>query len=299
MANYRSVIACGLKFLCVLLLAIQVEAAWSPATNQYSTMEVISPEPDLPAQVASVASQGEPDIGANWQGADRWMRGISWSGEAFFQSIGKGKSFFGSNLSDAGYFPVKIEFSTTTTSVCRTFRRDLGYASAGVGTFPGAAYDVTDPLNPRRLNLCFVEDAGQGAANLTWDPNSNSVGKREYLFVMASDYDGTGSTYNGFNIFSGASGMDIIYAWWPQLETGKTLLQTLLPDPPYVKPPASLFGSTPASVGCRPTRADQRLDLLLSYSCGRWRRDVCGPELRTVFLRPEYVVEHTVVGSLE
>lgn len=258
----KSVLSGVLLYVGFVMLAHSAAASWSPENNVFATEQSLSPEPDMPAKTVNAQSQGEPEIGANWQGADRWMRGISWSGEAFFSSIGKGKAFFGSNLSDAGYFPVKIEFSNVTTSVCRTFRRDLGYASSGVGTFPGAAYDVSDPLNPRRLNLCFVEDAGQGAANLTWDPNTNSVGKREYLFVMASNYDGTGATYNGFNIFTGASTMDIIYAWWPQLETGKTLLQTLpaqininvfyvknlhgIPDDNQLTLSWSYFGAAPA-----------------------------------------------------
>ncbi len=250
--------------LCTLVaLWSPAFAAWSPATNVVSPEVSLLPEPNLsPSLMVEPQTQTEPDIGANWQGADRWMRGINWSGEAFFGSIGKGKNFFGSNVSDAGYFPVKIEFSNTTTSVCRTFRRDLGYASSSVGTFPGAAYDVTDPMTPRRLNLCFVEDAGQGAVNLAWDPNGNSVGKREYLFVMTSDYDGDGSTYNGANPFSGAASMDVIYAWWPQLEAGKTLLQTLpaqininvfyvknlhaIPDGNQMLTSWSYFGANPA-----------------------------------------------------
>lgn len=186
---------------------------------------------DRTQSVQSVAPLDEPEVEAVWVGATRWMRGINWGGETFFGSWGKGINFFGSSLGNADYVPVRVEFSNSTTSLCRTFRRDLGYASSGVGAFPGAAYDVTDPMNPRRLNLCLVEDNTLGAANLTWDPSANAsspiFGKREYVAVMLSSYDGDGSTYNGFDFNDDAFAMDVLYSWWPLVEPGFTLLQVL------------------------------------------------------------------------
>lgn len=227
MARRRVAAMIAVIMILFCLAATASDTPWSVQDNGLAPSYSTADEPALASAAREIQSQQDPDIGANYQGADRWIRGVNWGGESFFFSIGKGKNFFGSNFPDADYFPVKIEFSNTTTSVCRTFRRDLGYASSFTGTFPGAAYDMTNPGTPRRLNICFVEDAGQGTVNLTWDPNSNSVGKREYLFIMASDYDGDGSTYNGVNIFNDAASLDCIYMWWPQLETGKTLLQTL------------------------------------------------------------------------
>ncbi|MCM2271547.1 MAG: choice-of-anchor B family protein [candidate division Zixibacteria bacterium] len=228
MSYLRTAASSAAIVMSLCLAGAPTVGAWSVVENGLNQSEMQSLEPALAVvSAAEPQTQTEPDISAVWQGADRWMRGINWGGETFFNSIGKGKNFFGSNVADNSYFPVVLEFSNTTTSQCRTFRRDLGYASSGVGTFPGAAYDMTDPGTPRRLNICFVEDNTLGAANLTWDPTTSSTAKREYVFIMTTDYDGDGSTYNGFNIFSGASTMPIIYAWWPQLEVGKTLLQTL------------------------------------------------------------------------
>lgn len=179
---------------------------------------------------AFVMAQSDPEVEASWEGAVQWMRGINWGGETYFSSIGRGATFFGSNLGPNDYVEVEIRFSTTTTTLCQTFRRDLGYVSAGVGTFPGSVWDVSDPGSPRRLNVCFVEDNAQGPANLTWDPNSTGAptyGKREYVFVMLSDYDGTGTTYAGANILSGAGSLDVLYGWWPQVVPGETFLGTL------------------------------------------------------------------------
>ena len=51
------------------------------------------------------------------------------------------------------------------------YRRDKGYEYEGTGELPIAAYDISDPDNPRRLNICFVEDDNQEGvtANLIWD----------------------------------------------------------------------------------------------------------------------------------
>ncbi|MDZ4722721.1 MAG: choice-of-anchor B family protein [candidate division Zixibacteria bacterium] len=197
---------------------------------------------------SALAAQADPDVEALWVGATRWMRGVSHTGgETFFNSVGRGEIFFGSNLTASQFVPIELRFSNVTTSVCRTFRRDLGYASSGVGTFPGSAWDMSNPGSPRRLNICFVEASTEGAPNLTWDPNATSLGKREYVFIMLSNYDGTGATYNGVNIQLGASNLDVVYGWWPMLETGFTLMQvlpaTLAITPYYVKN----FRAIPAS----------------------------------------------------
>jgi choice-of-anchor B domain-containing protein len=173
------------------------------------------------------AQAGKPDLEAVWVGSPRWMNGINWGGRTFFNSLDFGSDFFGSSLQDEDYVPVVIEFSADSITLCQTFRRDLGYASAGVGQFPGMAWDMSNPGTPRRLNICFVEDNSLGIANLAWDPSSTSVGKREYVFVMDSDYDGTGLTYAGQNIYSGAGSMDVQFAWWPLVEPGQVLLGSL------------------------------------------------------------------------
>jgi choice-of-anchor B domain-containing protein len=179
-------------------------------------------------------SAAAPPISVAWSGGIRWTSGIGWGGEALFGSFSKGADFFGSNLGDNDYVPVEIRFTNSETTLCQTFTRP-GYNPAGVGTFPGSAWDVSDPDNPRRLNIGFVEwDDGAGpnpAPDLIWNPNDDGSvsGKREYLYIFNSDYDGTGLTYQSTNI--AGDNPDVLYAWWPKVETGMTLLQT---DPFYL-----------------------------------------------------------------
>lgn len=186
---------------------------------------------------SSQISQADPEMEATWVGTTRWMRGINRvGGESFFGSWSKGINFLGgSSLTSSQYVPVELRFTSNDSSFCRTFRRDLGYASSGVGVFPGSAWDMSDTTNPRRLNICFIEANTEGAPNLRWDPNSTGTGKREYVLVMLSSYDGNGMTYNGANPLSGGTSMDILYSWWPQLEPGFTLLQ-VLPASMYLQP---------------------------------------------------------------
>ena len=169
----------------------------------------------------------EPDIVATFESASSWASGVNWSGTTFGGSIGLGKNFFGSNLADDAHVSVEIIFSNTDSTFAQTFRRDLSYPSSGVGVFPGTVWDVSNPGSPRRLNVCFAEDNNLAPANLSWDPNSSSYGNREYLFIMNSDYDGTGTTYSGFNINTGGSSMDVLYGWWPRISSGMSLMQTL------------------------------------------------------------------------
>ncbi|MGH8014850.1 MAG: hypothetical protein ACREBV_01515, partial [Candidatus Zixiibacteriota bacterium] len=196
-------------------------------------------------KAAGSAVPGEPDIDAVWTGATQWMSGINWGGSVFGGSIDLAKYFFGSNVADGDYVPIQIIFQTgvPNQTLCQVFRRDLGYASVGVGTFPGSAWDISDPGSPRRLNICFSEDNNAAVANFAWDPNGTTggswPGKREYVYVMLSSYDGTGMTYAGQNGNSGASLMDILYNWWPVVAGGHTFFEnqpcTLTITPYYLK----------------------------------------------------------------
>lgn len=172
--------------------------------------------------VSSVAGS-EPDLYWEWNPQPRWLGGVNWGGATFFGSLDRGKNFFGSTLADSDYVEVEIRFSSTDTTLSQTYRRDLNYSATGVGVFRGTAWDISDTTNPRRLNICFVEDAGQKPPNHLWDPDVSSLGGREYLFIMASDYDGTGQTYNNTNWGPGA---DVLYGWWPRLESGHSFFQT-------------------------------------------------------------------------
>ncbi len=119
-------------------------------------------------QLSSAA--GEPEINAVWTCSTQWLSGVNFGGETFNGGISKGKDFFGhgSTIADSEYVKVQIIFETDISkqTLCQTFRRDLGYVASGVGTFPGSAWDISDTLNPRRLNLCFVEYSPGGNVNL-------------------------------------------------------------------------------------------------------------------------------------
>lgn len=178
-------------------------------------------------QLSSAA--GEPEINAVWTCSTQWLSGVNFGGETFGGSISKGKDFFGngSTIADSEYVKVQIIFESDVSkqTLCQTFRRDLGYVASGVGTFPGSAWDISDSLNPRRLNLCFVEYSPGGNVNLQWDPTTSN-GSREYLFVMNSDYDSSGTTYDTANVFSGAAGLDKLYGWWPVIPVGHTFFES-------------------------------------------------------------------------
>lgn len=176
-----------------------------------------------------------PTIEAHWIGSLPWMGGNPISGGVtLFNSIGR--EMLGtveSNLTPNQYVPVEIHFDPAETTFCQTFRIETNFAPAGVGIFPGSAWDVSDPDNPRRLNLCFTEyndNAGPiPPPNFFWDPDTTRTsprfGKFEFVFIMLSDYDGTGLTYAGINPYT--TDQDMLYFWYPRLEPGHTWLETL------------------------------------------------------------------------
>ena len=173
----------------------------------------------------------EADLYWEWTGEPRWMTGLDFGLETFFGSLGRARYVVGSTVGPGGDAPVDIVFSSAETTLGPTWRRDGGefevpYSYGGVGAFPGAAYDVSDPSAPRRLNVGFVEDDNLGAANLQWDPTDAANGKREYLVVFASTYDGTGETYAGSNLFLDGPGLDLLYFWRPRLRPGYAFLQS-------------------------------------------------------------------------
>lgn len=95
-----------------------------------------------------------------------------------------------STLSADDDFPVVVRFDSTETT---QMGRGAPVVNA-VAAFPGSAWDVTDPAAPRRLNLLLNESAGR--PDTSWTPGLPV----ETLFVMASTYDGSGTTYTGLSI---------------------------------------------------------------------------------------------------
>ncbi|MCH7947890.1 MAG: choice-of-anchor B family protein [candidate division Zixibacteria bacterium] len=184
--------------------------------------------PEQQATSEVLSDHEGPAIQATWIGATQWMSGRDNNYETFGGSIAKGVDFFGSSILITEYIPVEIIFDSDTAnwSNIQVFRRDNAYNSAGVGTFPGSAWDISDTANPRRLNLCITEfeHTSTPPVNFHWDPDSSTLGNFEYLFIMNSSYDSTGTAYAGINILTGDP--DILYAWWPRLATGHSYFET-------------------------------------------------------------------------
>ncbi len=176
------------------------------------------------------SNYSEPEINAVWTGPTEWMSGSAWAGETFNWSIWKGVDYSCTNLETGDYVKVSIVFDTGAgnQTLCQTFRSDFHPDSvgAGVGTFPGQAWDMTDPLNPRRLNICFSECAVSIAPNHQWDPDTSGYGNYEWLYIMLSDYDGTGLTYATSNPFDSGSDMDILYFWRSRVAKGHTFFES-------------------------------------------------------------------------
>ncbi|RMI14542.1 MAG: hypothetical protein D6681_05090, partial [Calditrichaeota bacterium] len=169
---------------------------------------------------------------AGWDyDGNRWVSGVNWGGQEFFGGMDIGANFFGSTLSLAELVPLHIEFQDQESvnnegfwSRGAVYRRDLGYAYDGIGELPMRSFDVLDPDNPRRTNICFVEDANESQengsdANKIWDMGwngtnfpTNGLGGREYLFFMKSDYN-EGADYDDNNWGPAA---DVLYAIWPK-----------------------------------------------------------------------------------
>jgi len=174
----------------------------------------------------SETREGDPVFYWEWEPEPRWLSGVDWGGNTFYGYIGLGENYFGSSLSVDDAIDVEIRFDSNETTFCQTYRYDLDYSAAGVGVFRGSAWDVSDPNNHRRLNICFVEwddGTGEHAPNLLWDPDDSIYGRREYLFIMLSDYDGTGETYDNSNT---GFDSDVIYSWWPKLRSGYSFFET-------------------------------------------------------------------------
>ncbi|MCB0266960.1 MAG: T9SS type A sorting domain-containing protein [Calditrichaeota bacterium] len=168
---------------------------------------------------------------ANWGSAgDRWVTGVNWNAPQFFGGLDVGANFFGSNLSVADLVPIQLVWQDSAdvatngyVSKGAVYRRDTGYSFSGIGQLPLAAYDVTDPANPRQVNVSFVEDdnesqANGSAANLIWDMGWNPTtqtyganGAREYIFINLSDYS-EGAGYDDSNT---GFDSDVLYAIWP------------------------------------------------------------------------------------
>lgn len=140
--------------------------------------------------------------------------GINWGGRFLGGGVDVGHYFFGSTLPGYWQAPdmyddVEIEFTSNPQlwSTCATYLRP-GYGFQGMGQFPGRAWVGTGESR-RRLNICFVETS-DSPPNALWDPTTDGVGGREYLFIMDSNYN-NGEDYDDDNLGPWA---DVLWAAW-------------------------------------------------------------------------------------
>ncbi|MFA7330582.1 MAG: hypothetical protein WC326_05850 [Candidatus Delongbacteria bacterium] len=211
--------------------------------------------PEVDGTLVTVLGPTLTGASYSWTGVDgaaRWLTGVNSGGELLNGGVMLGVNFFGSTLLPAQYHKVEVRLTPDNTewSDCARYIRP-GYARDGTGQFPGSAWDVQDPANPRRLNLCFVENAD--VADGLWNPNDAELGGRHYLFVMDSDYNG-GVDYDDDANWGPAA--DVHWAWWPMLRSAATDFATQLASgagtftftPNYVNSPADEFTYTTTGV---------------------------------------------------
>ena len=140
-----------------------------------------------------------------------WLVGMSWlSGVAFDNSIAYGLGIYGTSSIDV-LDVIDIDIYLTQNSSDQTnsmvFSSTSMQTQLGVGVFPGSVWDVSDPDNPRRLNICFFE---QNNGDLIWNPTSPNGMDLEYLLIMMTDYDESGEYYLNSNILES----DALYFCW-------------------------------------------------------------------------------------
>jgi len=165
--------------------------------------------------------------GWDWSNGDRWLSGVNWGGVSFFNGMSNGADFLGSTLIDGeDFFDVELRFAGDTQanqpdrwSEGYVYHRSSNYAFAGIGSIPFTAWNSE---TGEQLIVCFVEDANDGSANLTWDMGWNgssfaASGGREYILITKTPY-GSGPNpadplYSQDGIVEG--GIPCIYAIWP------------------------------------------------------------------------------------
>ena len=152
-----------------------------------------------------------------------WLYGNNWPGGTSFwlNSIAVGSGFVGQSTLDYNQaVNIDIRFSThaDSQSVAPVYESipDTG-VFLGMGTFPGTAWDVSNPNSPRRINLCFFEERGKANQDLIWNPVNVANGNYEYLIIMLSDYD-EGSMYADLEAYN----MEVQYFCWLKKKAGQT-----------------------------------------------------------------------------
>ncbi len=67
--------------------------------------------------------------------------------------------------------------------------------------------------NPRQLNVAFLEFP-DGSQNEKWEPNTDSSGGKDLLYIFASDYDpNPNNFYTSKNLLLNQAQVDVMYTW--------------------------------------------------------------------------------------
>ncbi|MFC1500159.1 hypothetical protein ACFL6T_03980 [Candidatus Zixiibacteriota bacterium] len=136
------------------------------------------------------------------------------------------------SLLDDTFFPVEIHWSATNTQVGYTYTRS-GYAFRGTANFPGRVYDVSDPANPRQVNVLWTVQSSRAAGDNEYAITSpaDEATYRSYLSIMGDDYDAASTTYVAGTTYTGTP-FPFVYNSWLGLDaayltSGQTVGQYL------------------------------------------------------------------------
>ena len=133
-----------------------------------------------------------------------WIYGHNWGGSHFYGGMDIGKNFWKETSPIYNYVPIELRFTggegkeipnkANGWSQGAVYRKDKNYEYTGVGWIPITAWDVSDSLNPRQVNISFIEDSVNGNTNLKWDMglkegSNHYLAGNEYLIISNTDYN--------------------------------------------------------------------------------------------------------------
>jgi hypothetical protein len=113
-----------------------------------------------------------------------------------------------------------------------------------MGTFPGQAFDVSDPANPRQVNLVWTVQSSRAADDNDYDIREGIDSTyRSYLGIMNTDYDTTLTRYTTGNYSTGY--LDFVWNHWAGLDAAYTASGQTMGE--YLDGEIMYFNMTPMS----------------------------------------------------
>ena len=180
---------------------------------------------------AGAAAQSD-GLSVTWRPAPPWLAPVDANRPYYRGAVDYGTGFVFGSVPGREIPPVWIVFADTVETRARVFDDRRGLEDRGEGTFLGAAYDMTDPDQPRRLNVGFLENDARATPDRRWNPDGSPTGAREYLFVFDSDYVPGAPQYQDETLY----GLDVLYGLALRQADGRTLYEAAL-DVRLVPPP--------------------------------------------------------------